>query len=1350
MKLKHLNVIASAALLLMSGTASAHISYTNRDFGTVVPGGAPVTISNQTVTSNFGWADGTDADHSDSHKLRYYRFKVVTPGYVTISFSGSTNGGTQNGSIKPGFSLYRGLANLPPRPAGHSADYDTALITLAYRATLGYVTEGSFHALKNWRIGGDFQQGPEFDFEDPATGLTTFTYVTHIADGDATLFGSAPGVVGDGNADGKVTKSLFLTAGDYTIAVGGANYAGQEPTPDATVYGLVGTVSATPFAYAAGDPSGGGIGYEHQLTLEGRSAGSFSGHVGAWSWEDDSLFAPGDPTVGWTHTSHWLALRVEQDMNVVITMTRDANVPWPSTELPDRKADTASMFPSFTIWNNWDNDDGEEHSYNNRGNVDWAEDLVYKDHVDNSTQETITRTYFLRAGEYTMALGSNAAAENLNRQGYQISFATTPVYQADPAAGGIGYDYTVIAGAGESGSFSDHVGAWSWEDNALFGNPGQGRLPVGWTHTSNWMALKLTQDVFFSLTLERDANVPWTSVTEPERKADTSSMFPSLTLYRGWDNDGGDNHTYNNRGNVSWAEDIRYLDHVDNSTADKITRTWRLPAGEYTFALGSNAPATNANRQGYKATFRTLVAGNVIAGDPVAGGIGYSHIISVGRGDSGAFSNHVGAWSWEDNSLFGNEGQGTEPVGWTHTSRWLAVHVKEHVMLNLTMARDANVPWPSSVVELNGLADTASMFPSFTLWRGWDNDGTDSHSYNNRGNVSWAEDLTYLDHFNNSTAETITRSYTLAPGYYTFVLGSNAPATNTNRQGFRFSWTTSTPALIGPMITQQPKGAEVLVGRRATFSMKAAGPGLRYQWFFKGSPITGATKDTYTRANATVDHAGAYTCTVRNTAGWATTHAAMLSVVARPVVAPFDIIDLIVGQWFQHQLIATNNPTAFAVKGLPKGLVFNPKTGLISGRPTEIKALCTVEVIATNKAGASAKETDTFAVKGLLIGLSSSYTAPLGRSLALNNLLGGCVKLQVTSLGTLTGTLALGNAAPLRIAAPLDTSAASPTAHFHIARKGLPALHIELTLDASSMTIFGVVEDGTDSLPFAAVQPLSALGTYPGDYTLALQPQSGDVGVPSVPQGHSVSGLKLAATGAAAGVLLLADNTKVTYSGVLEKDGGITLFSPLYKGAGSVLGMLKIAATSGDVSASEVSWFKSAVAKDLVYGDGFGPLDLSAIGRKYVTPAVAGLPLGATAGAGNAAISFDEGGAPDPATRLNTDTIQIAAANVTVTNPNPGKVKLSIDKGKVGKFTPGIRASFKGSFELTDSDTSVTPNKNLVRKADFQGMIVDDGSELKGYGFFLLPQMPTASPRTTLATSPRLSGSVLLETVALE
>jgi hypothetical protein len=82
-------------------------------------------------------------------------------------------------------------------------------------------------------------------------------------------------------------------------------------------------------------------------------------------------------------------------------------------------------------------------------------------------------------------------------------------------------------------------------------------------------------------------------------------MFPSFTIWSGWDADDGDHHTYNNRGNVSWAEDITYLDHLDNSTQTAVERSWVLPAGNYTLALGSNAPATDPVRQGYLATFTT-------------------------------------------------------------------------------------------------------------------------------------------------------------------------------------------------------------------------------------------------------------------------------------------------------------------------------------------------------------------------------------------------------------------------------------------------------------------------------------------------------------------------------------------------------------------------------------------------------------------------------------------------------------------------------------------------------------------------------------------------------------------------
>ncbi len=1357
-------LLSGAALLMGTVTASAHIGYTGRDFGTVVPNAAPITISNQSVTSNFGWADGTDADFGDGHKLRYYRFNLAVPAYVTITFSGSTNGGAKDGSIKPGFSVFQGLAHLAPiTNAPGSADHDGAPITLAYLASLGGVAkEGAFRALADWRVGGENQPGPVFDF-DAADGLSTFVFKGYAVDGNASLFGSAPGVVGDNNADGTVTKSLFLPAGDYSIFVGGANYAGQFPTPDATSYGLTGTISAAAFTYAAGDPAEGGIGYQHQVTLGENSSGSFSGLVGAWSWEDNKLFGgvgQGTAPVGWTHTSNWAAVRLQKDTVLTVTMARDANVPQPTEEDPDAKADTTSMNPSMTLFRGLDNDGDDFHTYNNRGNIAWAEDIQYVDHVDNSTEETITRSWFLRAGDYTFALGSNAAADNLNKQGYRISFSTQSSGTVDPVpntylppeyigTGGIGYTYTVIAKVGDSGNFSNRVGAWSWEDSSLPSAPGQKSL--GWTHTSNWLALKLEEEAYFSFTMESDNNVPWPSIEDPDRKADTSHMKPSFTLYRGWDNDGSDNHTYSNKGNVLWAEDIRYMDHVDNSSANKVTRTWRLPAGEYTLALGSNATADTLLEQGYKVSYQALTAGAVVTGDPAAGGIGYSRTISVGRGDSGSFSDHVGSWSWEDEGL-----DADEPVGWTHQSRWLAVHIKDPLTLNITMARDANVSWPST--ENPGrLAPVDKMNPSFTLYRGWDNDGSDSHIYSNSGDIAWAEDISYVDHYGNSSLGVITRSYTLAPGYYTFALGSNAPADerDTNRQGFSFTWTTGNPVVISPAITQQPKGVELVEGKKTTLAVKATGPSLSYQWSHNGKAIEDGTSNTLVIGETTLSDAGNYTVEVRNAAGWVTSTAASVAVVAVPIVVGFDIPDLIVGQPYQIQLTAINNPTAFAVKGLPRGLTFDSKTLLIRGRPQVVSPLVTVEIIASNKAGKSEKTTDTFAVTSLATGVGGSFTGPLGRDASINGILGGLIKFQVTSTGALSGTVTLGGKAH-KVAALLDTSLESPEASFSLPRPGQTALTVSLHVYAAAKAIYGEITDGTTVLPFIARQPLTPAGAYAGDYTLAMLLDEPDVGDVSLPQGASIGAFKIAPTGAATGVIILADSTKLTFGGPLEQNGHLTVFGVLSKGVGSLLGAFDIEApstvgenstTTGNLAVSEFSWFKGEVAKDRAYAEGFGPLDLQVIGRKYSAPASDELALGAQAGPGNAKISFTDGGAPDPVTRMDLDSIEIGLKTTKITEPNPAKIKLTVVAGAPGKFTPGTSGSFKGSLELTDTDTTVTPNKPLKRSASFQGMIVDDGESLKGYGFFLLPQMPSLSPLTTAKTSPIFSGGVWLEAV---
>jgi hypothetical protein len=228
--LKYLFFITSLASL----PAMAHVGYGGRNFGTFDGGYATSTLSNQAVTGNYGWIDGTDADYGDAHKTLAYRFTLVDPATVTLSFQqGAFQVTDHNGNVSasqlgllPGFSLYQGLAHVAPM----KADYDSSEISKANRPE---DTEGAFRALNNWVIGND----PDVANGIPAS-LSFFKYVGSAYDG--TGFGS------DGLADGKVSHIFMnLAAGDYSVFLGGSDYLAQNiANPDLlTKYGVTGTLT---------------------------------------------------------------------------------------------------------------------------------------------------------------------------------------------------------------------------------------------------------------------------------------------------------------------------------------------------------------------------------------------------------------------------------------------------------------------------------------------------------------------------------------------------------------------------------------------------------------------------------------------------------------------------------------------------------------------------------------------------------------------------------------------------------------------------------------------------------------------------------------------------------------------------------------------------------------------------------------------------------------------------------------------------------------------------------------------------------------------------------------------------
>lgn len=165
-----------------------------------------------------------------------------------------------------------------------------------------------------------------------------------------------------------------------------------------------------------------------------------------------------------------------------------------------------------------------------------------------------------------------------------------------PLSGGIGYQWTVSIGGDDATALDGVVGAWSWDEDTF------PSTTKGWTHTSNWVALTVTKRSRITIRLEKKGDVvdPFASI--PGTIAG-NNLYPAYTIYSGWDGDGGDDHTYNNRGNISWAEDVTYVDHVETATASTIAGTWIFAPGQYSIALGGNSPSTLAEgRQGYLAT----------------------------------------------------------------------------------------------------------------------------------------------------------------------------------------------------------------------------------------------------------------------------------------------------------------------------------------------------------------------------------------------------------------------------------------------------------------------------------------------------------------------------------------------------------------------------------------------------------------------------------------------------------------------------------------------------------------------------------------------------------------------------
>lgn len=182
------------------------------------------------------------------------------------------------------------------------------------------------------------------------------------------------------------------------------------------------------------------------------------------------------------------------------------------------------------------------------------------------------------------SVGLGLAALGLWLAGAAPSHAATVTENPAGHQSGLTYEFEVVMSDIDLAHYHGSVGAKSWAEP---GNPAGAK---GWTHTSDWTLLDLTGlsgSTILTLELERG-------------HGGASQLFPAFSLFSGVEDVNPDtaNHTWNNTGNISWATNLTYIDHLANAGGpngtdsgtgvDAVLKQWVLTPGLYTLNYGGN------------------------------------------------------------------------------------------------------------------------------------------------------------------------------------------------------------------------------------------------------------------------------------------------------------------------------------------------------------------------------------------------------------------------------------------------------------------------------------------------------------------------------------------------------------------------------------------------------------------------------------------------------------------------------------------------------------------------------------------------------------------------------------------
>jgi subtilisin family serine protease len=556
----------------------------------------------------------------------------------------------------------------------------------------------------------------------------------------------------------------------------------------------------------------------------------------------------------------------------------------------------------------------------------------------------------------------------------------------------------------------------------------------------------------------------------------------------------------------------------------------------------------------------------------------------------------------------------------------------------------------------------------------------------------------------------------------------------------------SAPATIG-VLTIANTNLIQNVGTTMLLSVPAVGPGLSYVWEKDGTPVTddlrikGSRSARLSVARFADADAAAYSCVVTASSSGSNLESGNQTVRIRhvPIIDPWSPGPWIVSGTVNETFTASREPVLYKVTGLPSGVTQVPGQNRLIGKPN-IPGNYTLRISSSNSAGAGPSldvPVTVIPLQAYAIGYFEGLILPSGPA-ATRNQNGGTLRFSVSNTGALTGTLLLDGVST-RLTGRVDSSvSAAPTINY--LQAGVTGFSWTGSLAADGHHTGSITRGADVAAADAWITGSPLPATYAGLYNAGITLDPSLLGDITYPQGSSHLAITITPAGAVSWTGKLADSSATTGSSKLGASLRIPFHQQLYgtaANAGAMNGWLQLSTdgSGNKVDSMDLKWRKPLqTAFTRSYRSGFPQHSQTLAGRLY---AASNPVLSLSTASPNASLTFSQG-------KIGLNALSsggILLQNMIITPDTLAAVTSGSSLAVVTlKLTPATGA-ISGTFTFRDSNP-LLPAQIITRTVAYSGLLIPGTNG--GLGHFQLPELPSASPATTVTTAPMWSGKVEL------